>query len=70
MSNNFSSLAKESLNKSFTKNSLGEKSKKYYVYALVDSRNNKIFYIGKGTGDRVFNHVNEAIDNLDKKQRN
>jgi uncharacterized protein len=32
----------------------------YYVYALVDSRYNKIFYIGKGSGQRIFDHENEA----------
>ncbi len=28
----------------------------YYVYLLVDSRDNKIFYVGKGRGDSVFKH--------------
>lgn len=32
----------------------------YYVYALIDSNNNTIFYIGKGKGNRVFAHVKEA----------
>jgi hypothetical protein len=27
---------------------------------LVDSRNDKTFYVGKGVGNRVFNHENEA----------
>ena len=26
----------------------------YYVYALVDPRDWKIFYIGKGKGNRIF----------------
>lgn len=27
---------------------------KYYVYALVDPRDNRIFYVGKGTGNVVY----------------
>ena len=44
----FSELAKEEL--------------KNYVYILVDPRDNKIFYVGKGQGDRVFNHVACALE--------
>lgn len=33
----------------------------YYVYALVDPRDSKIFYIGKGKADRVFQHAAAAI---------
>ena len=32
----------------------------YYVYALVDPRNDKVFYIGKGIGNRVFSHEIES----------
>ena len=42
------------------------KALQYYVYCLVDPRNNKIFYIGKGHGNRVFNHVADSLnENLD-----
>ena len=32
----------------------------YYVYALIDPRSNDVFYIGKGTGNRVFSHEAES----------
>ena len=35
-----------------------------YVYALRDPRDNKIFYVGQGTSDRVFEHFNEAENAL------
>jgi len=32
--------------------------KKYYVYELIDSRNNKVFYVGKGCHKRMYTHYN------------
>ena len=32
----------------------------FYVYALIDPRTNKIFYIGKGTGKRLLDHGHQA----------
>ena len=30
----------------------------YYVYRLIDPRNGETFYVGKGQGNRVFDHAN------------
>ncbi len=35
-------------------------SKEYYVYRLVDPSTGHTFYVGKGKGNRVFQHVEEA----------
>lgn len=47
----FSDLVKRTLN--------------YYVYALIDPRNDEVFYIGKGHGDRVFQHEEEAKSEIE-----
>ena len=33
----------------------------HYVYTLADPRTGKVFYVGKGTGNRIFAHINEAL---------
>jgi len=44
----------------------------YYVYLLIDPETEIIFYVGKGFGNRIFAHLNNAIsspqesDKLDK----
>lgn len=38
------------------------KELKYYVYRLVDPRNGQTFYVGKGKNNRVFAHVECALD--------
>lgn len=45
----------------------------WYVYRLIDPRNGETFYVGKGKGDRIFQHVKGALasnkdeDNTDLK---
>ena len=37
----------------------------YYVYMLLDPKDNKPFYIGKGNDNRIFNHMNCALTDID-----
>jgi hypothetical protein len=41
----------------------------YYVYCYIDPRNNKPFYIGKGTGDRKYRHLSESEDTTSNKHK-
>lgn len=36
-------------------------SKIFYVYQLIDPRNGKIFYVGKGSGDRLNDHERDVL---------
>ncbi|HPK45923.1 MAG TPA: hypothetical protein PLV62_13150 [Spirochaetota bacterium] len=45
---------------------------KHYVYRLIDPRNGETFYVGKGQGNRVFQHIkciniNNELDELNDK---
>lgn len=42
----------------------------YYVYCLVDPRDNKVFYVGKGKGDRAFAHIHNATAEPDESAKN
>ena len=37
----------------------------YYVYRLIDPRNGQTFYVGKGKGNRLYAHINDALKNYE-----
>ncbi len=39
----------------------------YYVYRLIDPRTGQTFYVGKGKGNRLYAHINDALKNYDGK---
>lgn len=41
----------------------------YYVYRLIDPRNGQTFYVGKGRGNRIFQHVKCANGFYDENER-
>jgi hypothetical protein len=43
---------------------------KYYVYRLIDPRNGETFYVGKGKGNRVFNHMKCALSSEESDEIN
>ncbi|MCP5500968.1 MAG: hypothetical protein H7A25_13765 [Leptospiraceae bacterium] len=38
---------------------------RFYVYRLIDPRNGETFYVGKGKGNRVFQHINDTLSKSD-----
>lgn len=46
---------------------LQDKSK-WYVYELVDSRTGEVFYVGKGSGKRMYQHERDAMNGVCSKK--
>jgi hypothetical protein len=47
-----------------------KKEKLYYVYELIDPNDNKIFYIGKGYKERMYDHYNNVKNNKIPNEKN
>ena len=47
----------------FTQEVIGQLE--YYVYRLIDPRSGQTFYVGKGKGNRLFAHMNDALKNYE-----
>lgn len=45
-------------------------NKKFYVYYLISTNDNNIFYVGKGSGNRMHQHVKIATNNRKNKSSN
>jgi hypothetical protein len=41
----------------------------YYVYELVDPRNDSVFYVGKGSGDRAYRHERNVRHNNQRQKK-
>ena len=41
----------------------------HYVYFLRDPRNHEVFYVGKGTGNRVFHHLAGTLETDEKSEK-
>ena len=39
-----------------------EEALQYYVYRLIDPRDGQTFYVGKGKGNRVFDHAAQQME--------
>jgi hypothetical protein len=47
-----------------------QNGKPFYVYVLMDPANEMVFYVGKGTGNRLAQHFSDAVNNVDNGERN
>lgn len=41
----------------------------FYVYRLIDPRNGQTFYVGKGRGNRIFQHARQEINYCDNDEK-